>query len=619
MSSTIYNSRDSFYKSPLGAVKTGEAVRFRLALPKTIPADTVRLLVCPADHWQDTVAYPMAFEQSRQQANIFTATLCWESPGLLFYRFEAAGQELRKGPDGCAVFGMSDGDMWQLTVYEKQFKTPDFLKGGVIYHIFPDRFYNSGVPKSGVPAGRNIRSDWGSMPEFRPDHNGKITNSDYFGGDLKGITQKLDYIASLGVSAIYLNPIFEAHSNHRYNTADYLKIDPLLGDEADFAALCREAKKYGIGIILDGVFSHTGSDSVYFNREGRYGEHTGAYHNPQSPYSSWYRFTRYPDQYDCWWGFHTLPNVNETDPSYLDFICGEGGVLHKWLGLGAAGIRLDVADELPDGFLDRLRQAVKQYNPEAVIIGEVWEDASNKISYGLRRRYLLGQQLDSVMNYPFREAVLHYIRYGGGSTFLSQVQSVLENYPPPVVHNLMNFLSTHDTPRAITMLSGEEFTGQNREWQAGHHYLPLPQYQEGRHLLKLAALLLYCLPGTPGIYYGDEAGLSGYRDPFNRFCYPWGYEDHELIAFFRELGALRKNPALRDGDFLPVSFTDHLCGFTRIQNGKGILLALNRSEQPIPWTPPYSLQIEPSPLLQLGGFDGHTLWPKSAIVLQVNC
>ena len=195
------------------------------------------------------------------------------------------------------------------------------------------------------------------------------------------------------IICLYLNPIFEAHSNHRYNTADYRKIDPLLGTEEDFVELCAKAKAVGISVILDGVFSHTGSDSLYFNRNGRYGEHSGAYRDPDSPYREWYSFRRYPDDYESWWGFRTLPNVRETYPSYLDFICNPNtGVLAKWLSLGASGFRLDVADELPDAFLDRVYQTVKSFGEDKVVIGEVWEDASNKISYGNRRHYLLDRR-----------------------------------------------------------------------------------------------------------------------------------------------------------------------------------------------------------------------------------
>jgi glycosidase len=438
--------------------------------------------------------------------------------------------------------------------------------------------------------------------------------SDYFQGDLKGIEEKLDYLESLGVTAIYLNPIFEAHSNHRYNTADYNKIDPLLGTNEDFESLAAAAKRRGIAIILDGVFSHTGSDSVYFNKEKRYGD-GGAYNDRNSPFSPWYRFHEFPHRYDAWWGFLTLPNVNETEPSYLDFICGERGVLRQWLARGAAGFRLDVADELPDEVLDALHDSVKSYDPDAAIIGEVWEDASNKESYGVRRRYLLGKQLDSVMNYPFMNAVLDYIRHGSHQAFYGTVMQVLENYPAPAIQALMNSLSTHDTARAITVLAGEELGHHDRLWQEQHHYLRPDQFERGKRLFMLASILQFGLPGIPCVYYGDEAGLAGYKDPFNRVCYPWGHENHDLIDFIRALGQIRKeHPIFADAAFIPLAFTRDLCAFLRRGEEKAILFAVNRSATPQPLALP--ADFPPSDVLALcGEWDGAVLGAYSGVVL----
>ena len=408
-----------------------------------------------------------------------------------------------------------------------------------------------------------------------------MTNSDYFGGDLRGITQKLTYLKSMGVGTIYLNPIFEAHSNHRYNTADFLRIDPLLGTEEDLRELCARAKALGIRVILDGVFNHTGADSVYFNKKRRYGN-GGAYNDPQSPYRSWYEFTNYPNGYQSWWGFQELPNLNERDPSYGEFICGENGVLRKWLADGISGWRLDVADELPDEFLDRVAACVKGADPDAAVIGEVWEDASTKVAYGIRRRYFLGGQLDSVMNYPFRDAIIAYVRHGDCNRLYSTLLSILEHYPKPVLDVLMNSLSTHDIERAITALAGEPISG-GRDWQAHNNTLSPEKYALGKKLFMLASVIQYMLPGVPCLYYGDEAGLYGYKDPFNRTCYPWGREDPELIQFFRTLGAIRSGcPALSSGSFSAVSFTPEVVSFLRDCGGESYYVAVNRtpSEQP---------------------------------------
>ncbi len=420
------------------------------------------------------------------------------------------------------------------------------------------------------------------MPEFRPNAEGNILNNDYFGGDLAGITEKIPYLQGLGVTCLYLNPILR-RIPITGTTLPIIKIDPLLGTLSDFEHLCATAHGAGMSVILDGVFSHTGSDSVYFNREGRYGEHTGAFRDPQSPYRPWYQFEQYPTQYRSWWGIDTLPNVNEEEPSYLDFICGDDGVLEFWLQLGADGFRLDVADELPDCFLDAVRRRLKKHGAR-LLIGEVWEDASNKISYGQRRRYLLGSQLDGVMNYPLGSSILAFVRNGGGQELARTVWTLMENYPPQTVAVLMNSLSTHDIPRAITALAGEPLfrpgpgvAGCAALFAAGS----LPVREEKAAAGFFAAILS---TGGPLPIYGDEAGLSGYRDPFNRCPYPWGQEDPELLDWFRQLGALRRafSSLLANGDYLPVLWNRDLFCFVRRQGNRTLLVAVNRGDEPCP-------------------------------------
>ena len=428
-----------------------------------------------------------------------------------------------------------------------------------------------------------------------------MTNSDFFGGDLKGVREKLPYLKKLGVTCLYFNPIFESHSNHRYDTADYSKIDPQLGTEQDFSELCAAAKELGIWVILDGVFSHTGSDSVYFNREGRYPE-PGAYQSQETPYSSWYSFRSWPDSYDCWWNFDTLPNVRETDPSYNSYINGEAGIVRKWLRAGASGWRLDVADELPDEFIDRLAETAKAEKPDALVLGEVWEDASNKSAYGVRRRYLLGNQLDSVMNYPFRDAIFGFLLGNDPRHFAEIVENLVENYPAQCLHLLMNHIGTHDTERALTVLGGEPSGGRGREWQSAQR-LSAEQRELGKRRLKLASLIQYLLPGVPCLYYGDEAGMEGYRDPFNRACYPWGREDQELLRWYETLGALRagQKAILSHGGYRTLLADGNLLAFERFaivgNKRESLVLLVNRSDcsQNIP---PLPLPKEPgTPLL----------------------
>ena len=463
-----------------------------------------------------------------------------------------------------ASVGVFEGEeLFQLTVFDHDFYTPSFIRGGIMYQIFPDRFAKSGAVHENIPEDRVIREDWWGTPYYKPDNKGVVRNNDYFGGDLQGIIEKLPYIQSLGVTVIYLNPIFEAHENHRYNTANYEKIDPMLGTEEDFRELCQKAGEMGIDIILDGVFSHTGADSVYFNKFGRYGSDTGAYRDKNSPYFPWYSFTGYPDRYESWWGITTLPNVNENNEQYTNYICGDGGILQKWIEAGARGWRLDVADELPDEFLDNLNKAVKKTGKDKIIYGEVWEDATNKESYGVRRRYLIGGQLDSVMNYPFKEAILRYVKYADGRAFKESIMTILDHYPKPAIDLLMNFLSTHDTERALTYFGGEEVGWHDKDWQS-ERYLDGTQYMYGVSLMKCAMVLQFFLPGVPSIYYGDEAGMEGYRDPFNRRCYPWGNENLDLIEFTKQLSRIRKGTrAFEQGEMEFIEVDDKVCVFAR--------------------------------------------------------
>lgn len=573
----IFSSRDTFYKNPFGAVAAETPVTFRLALPEAYPNPL--LLVFAEDEF-DTPAHslPLVAGERQGEDTIWSVVFTPPRPELLFYRFTLADglMVLGQGVHGAGELGSDD--LWQLTVYAREFATPMAYHGGIFYQIFPDRFCASGTPKTGVPTDRFLHTDWTEDPVDRPDQNKKFLCNDYFGGDLAGITKKLPYIASLGVEFIYLNPIFEAHSNHRYNTADYQKIDPLLGTQDDFMTLCAEAHKLGLHIILDGVFNHTGSDSIYFNREKRYGDHVGACNDPQSPCREWFSWVDYPTSYRSWWGFETLPDLNEGCASYREFICGKDGVIRSWLRAGADGFRLDVADELPDEFIVDIRAALKAEKPEAILIGEVWEDASNKQSYGVRRRYFQGQELDSVMNYPWRYAILSFMRYGGGETLLEAITILLENYPPQVLAVTLNLLSSHDAPRAITAIASLPPEGHDREWQRVHNTMTPQMFFAGRQLFLLAAMLQYTLPGCPCLYYGDEAGLVGYADPFNRGTYPWDREDEGLVDFFRLLGGLRKGlPTLRLGSFVPVCFEEKACTFLREYEGERILVSINRS------------------------------------------
>lgn len=567
-----FNSRDSKHKSVFGSITAGTSLRFSVLMPRSFSCSAVTL-VLHKDGCKET-EYGLYWCGMEADSEEWWGTdRSFDEAGLYFYHFRyqtpSGTGNIFLRSSGCGEFAPA-GKEWQQTVSKADFKTPGWVKGGIMYQIFPDRFFFSGEEKQNVPADRSFHRDLTEAPLPAIRKNQKPSN-DYYGGDLRGITQKLPYLCSLGVTVLYLNPIFEAHSNHRYNTADYSKIDPLLGTEADFSELCETAATYGIRILLDGVFSHTGSDSVYFNRSGRYGS-GGAYRDKSSPYSSWYTFL--PDgRYKCWWGVDTLPETNEKDPAFTEFITGKEGVIRTRLRQGAAGFRLDVADELPDSFLDEVRKAAKAEKPDAFLLGEVWEDATNKISYGKRRRYLLGDQLDSVMNYPFSAAILTFLRYGVAETFMESVVTVCENYPKEALDCLMNHIGTHDTARILTRLASDTDTLPNGK--------PAPNVtpealERAKLLLKTGAVLQYTLPGFPSVYYGDEAGMTGGNDPYNRAFYPWGCEDTAIISWYQKLGALRRSlSCLKKGSFRPYSAMLSCTAYIREDKNDSIFVIAN--------------------------------------------
>ena len=577
----IYDSWEMPYKSIFGAVRQFTNCRFTIRLPKDQKPDFPPVIVLFRTGFKERfLNMNVAVEEDDCFAYSVDYTPRYSGVHYYYFAYTQGGIRHYIKKENFHYGSTEGGELFQLTVYDEKFRTPEFLKGGIMYQIFPDRFCKSGKEHENVPTDCVIREDWDGTPYYKPDENGHVWNNDYFGGDFEGIRSKLPYLHDLGVSCIYLNPIFESHENHRYNTANYMKADPLLGTNDEFEELCKEADKYDISIILDGVFSHTGADSIYFNKFGRY-DSEGAYNSKDSKYYSWYSFIDYPEVYEAWWGIDTLPNVNENNESYTDYICGDDGVLHYWLSKGAAGYRLDVADELPDQFLFNLRRSVKKFDEDKVIIGEVWEDATTKESYGVRRRYLLGGQLDSVMNYPFRSAILDYIKYGGWEKLENSIMTIIENYPKPAIDVLMNSLSTHDIERAINVLGGDDCEGKSKEWMAERMLTP-EQYSNGKNLLKAAMALQFFLPGVPCIYYGDEAGVQGYKDPFNRRTYPWGHEDTELIEYVSTLCKVRQAvPTLKDGRIYFVYRSDNVIGFTRTGDKRDYVVFVNRTGETV--------------------------------------
>lgn len=469
---------------------------------------------------------------------------------------------------------------FRLTVYRRDFVTPEWLSEGVMYHVFVDRFCR-GAGEVTNPDHASLNEDWeGGIPEFAEKPGDPLDNHTHFGGNLWGVIEKLPYLRTLGVTVLYLSPIFRAYSNHKYDTGDYETVDGLFGGDAALDALLCEAKKCGISVMLDGVFNHTGDDSRYFNRRGTYPE-VGAYQSKQSPYADWYTFRHFPDDYECWWNIPIMPRLSHESLSCRRYFTDpQTGIVARLCRRGVAGWRLDVADELSDAFLDELRVSVRgATDGQGAVLGEVWENAADKIAYGSRRRYLRGNQLDSVMNYPLRQAIIAFVRDGDGRRFYDILTELYASYPRPVCDVLMNLLGTHDTERILTVLGGEE-AGERSNRALSTARMEPDRRAAAVERLMVASTLQYTVFGIPSLYYGDEAGMEGYHDPFCRMPFPWGHEDAALMAHYRRLGEIRGAcTALAGGDFRFVSVTEKTVVYERERAGEILRIAAHVGEQ----------------------------------------
>ena len=581
----LFDSKQLFHKDPFGTLVPDQVCTLHIHIPVSVQATAVKLVLMREDGAPERMVSMIRME-NQGAYEIYQGQFSLPQRGLYFYYFHIAhadGQfRLFKAGDDT---NMEDGDLWQVSCVPADFHTPDWAKGATIYQVFPDRFHKEGkCDLTGKLEPYTVHPYWHEEVEWRPTSQGVVLNNDFYGGNFKGITAKMDYIASLGTTVLYLNPISKSFSSHRYDTGDYKVPDPMLGTLEDFREMVRAAHDRGIKVILDGVYSHTGSNSRYFNKDGVF-DGQGAYQSESSLYHSWYTFYHWPNSYNSWWNFDTLPTVNKMDPEFIKFIItDEDSVIAHWLAQGIDGFRLDVADELPDEFLKLLYDRVKEINPDAYVLGEVWEDASNKKAYGRRRTYFTNAELDSVMNYPFRTAILNFMRgWDTGKGLKDTVMSIVENYPREVVACNMNLLSTHDTPRILTALV-DDFDGSREE--KSRRRLSRNQFDVAHDRLLMASFLQYTLPGSPSLYYGDEACMEGYKDPFNRRPYPWGREDWEFLANFKRLGQLRKKvKALRLGDIRFFQAGDKHIGFDRTYEGKTVKVYANRSADA--WEVPY--------------------------------
>ena len=581
--------------SHLGAFSYGEIIDFEISVSRALGARGVVLRIAP-DGRAD-IDMPLEFSGSDGVHDIYTVTLdtaklCGEDGyGLFYYEFLLLRgfNTLFTNTYNNYDFDLSErgGKRFRLLVSEKDYKLSESFGKGVMYHVFVDRFYRGeGECVDGIrwreDAVFNPNWEYG-IPQYAKRAGDPLKNNEFFGGTLYGVIQKLDYLKSLSVKTIYLSPIFEAYSNHKYDTGNYMKVDDMFGGDEAFELLLKKAKEYGMGIILDGVFNHTGDNSLYFNKYGKYGM-GGAYKNEESPYRNWYFFKNWPEQYESWWGIDILPKLNHENESCRALITGEGGVIEKYTKMGIAGWRLDVADELSDKLLDELREVAKrESNGEAVIIGEVWENACDKMAYGNRRRYFSGRQLDSVMNYPLKNAIVGFCQFGDAGMLYDTLTEIYASYPREVSKRLMNLLGTHDTERILTVLGSdfEDFEGTNDELSTRR--LTKEKRDTALKMLKIAAAIQYTVYGIPSVFYGDEVGVEGYHDPFCRMPFPWsdmnnGYRG-ELLSYYRLLGEIREsNPVLADGDFYIVKHDESSIAYVRENATDRILVIANRGD-----------------------------------------
>ena len=528
------------------------------------------------------------FVREENGLRVFSHTLCMKtvySPGagLFFFHWEAetpSGRVYSVEEENRLELADRFVNEFQLTVYEPEYPSPAWLDGGVFYHIFVDRFCRSG--RSEKRSDAVYRDDWeDAVPEYPRVRGQEYLNNTHFGGDLYGVAEKLDYLQELGVTVLYLSPVCDAFSNHKYDTGDYLSVDRSFGGDEALRELCEKCHERGMHVILDGVYNHVGNDSVYFNRYGKYPS-LGAYQSQDSPYYPWFRFADYPEQYECWWGIRNLPQTGR-NKDFQNFICEQ--VIPKYMDLGADGFRLDVVDELDSRFVEQITAAVKAKKPDAAVIGEVWEDASNKIAYEERRRYFLGSQLDGVMNYPLRNGMLRFLKDGDASLLRYVADTLFCHYPPDALAHTMNNIGTHDTARILTILGEED----ESTFELDNDTLAVKKLSaEARvraiGLLSMGYELFASLPGVPCIYYGDEAGMEGYHDPFNRRPFPWNRVETELHDRFRAVNLLRaKEPLFASREFALLDLPEGTFGFRRGE-GKDFLAVLsNRSGKELRW------------------------------------
>jgi len=501
-----------------------------------------------------------------------------------YFSFEANGKfQYYKKQNTSGDANITREECFKMSV---NFNVPEWAKGCVAYQIFPDRFCRGKEIKEPMPR-RILHESWDEKPIIGPNEEG-LHNIDFFGGDFVGIKEKVPYLADLGIDLVYLNPIVTSQSNHRYDAGDYLVPDPYLGTEEELKDMIREFHKYKIKVVFDGVFNHTGNDSVYFNQYGSY-DSCGAYHNPESPYSSFYLKDK-DGKYKYWWDFLNLPVCDKSDPEYRNFIFGEGGVIDKWCEWGIDGLRLDVVDELPNDFTMGLWEAMQRNLPnDFIIFGEIWENAMRK-----ERNFIKsGKEIHAPMNYFLMESMFRYYMYGDIFRLDENQTQILEEYPTETILTLMNSTSTHDMSRPVEIYGCKklfdyyaehawdiDWQGMSEkeryEWLKNHQMTP-EEYEHGKIKEKSHFTALAFWPGIFTIYYGDEVGMPGIGNLLNRGTYPWGKEDHDMLEFFKKLIKSRKSEEfLRKADIRIKQINYEQYIYERYDENESILVVASR-------------------------------------------
>ena len=538
-----------------------------------------------------TNAYPMEHIKNTDGYAFFETTITLKTCAIYHYYFSFEADcrfQYYKKENITGDNSVTDEECWKMSV---GFDVPDWAKGAMMYHVFVDRYRRSEELKKEPMPRRKIHKDWNESPVIGPNENGDW-NVDFHCGDLKGISKTIKCIKKLGVDIIYLSPVVRSQSTHRYDASDYMNVDPYAGTNELLKELCEKAHKKGIKVILDAVFNHTGSDSIYFNQYGTFNsigayqvEYDENYKGMKSPYSDFYKkYCHYGEHgFEYWWGMTNLPVCDGNSKHWIDFICGVGGVIDTWFKLGIDGLRLDVADELTDNFIEKIHMAVKRNKSDGFILGEVWK---NPMRMG--RGYISSAKgMHSVMNYLLVDALIRYYKYSDTWKLVGVLKEIFAEYPTETIQTLMNFTSTHDMSRPIEVFGCNDFQ-QYGEWAwnlindspewVRNHKITRDEYKYGKMTYKSYCFALAFLPGIFSTFYGDEVGTKGIGNLANRAPYPWGHRDKDLLKFFRMLGKIRKEQVfLRTAEFRVIKITEQQFVFERYNKNEKMIVVVSRT------------------------------------------